>query len=191
MSTTPINNFFDNDALAAIVGQVLDRDLLVLALTCKEFLALCVAANGGHMRWVTGATDSTNRLHWAINVMGGKPKSSWCEALAARNNRSGMALLLTWHGVFPKANVLAAAAKEGHLELVRLLRDPEDPCPWDWRGCAFAAQNGQLATLQWLRAQDPPCPWDAQACTNAAANGHLVTLQWLRDNGCPSTPIST
>ena len=94
MLTTSIVDFLDNDTLTAIVGQVLGRDLLVLALTCKEFLALCVAANGARrMRWVTGATDSTGRLHWAIDVMGGTPTLKWCKALAARNNHDGIASL--------------------------------------------------------------------------------------------------
>ena len=169
---TPINISLNNDALAAVVGQVLERDLLVLALTCKEFLALCVAANGGHMRWVTGATDSTNRLQWAINVMGGKPKSSWCEALAARNNHDGIASLHMWHGVVPTADVLAEAAKGGHLGLVRKLRAKDPPCPWD------EAARSHWSVSSWPFAAAEPHASSSHGQGGSCARSHWSVANW-------------
>jgi ankyrin repeat protein len=101
------------------------------------------------------------------------------------------------------------AARGGHLEIVRLLR--ESGCPWDVHTiCEQAAESGSVEVLQYLVQQGciltsevtcaaadegytqlckflrgEQCPWDAIACRSAALNGHVDTLRWLREHGAP------
>eukprot|EP00873_Tetraselmis_striata_P038495 jgi/Tetstr1/458759/TSEL_045144.t1 len=79
------------------------------------------------------------------------------------------------------ANCGAAAAQEGHLDVLQWAR--EQGCPWDEVTCAEAAGEGNLEVLQWARAQG--CPWDDRTCFWAAKGGHLAALQWARAQGCP------
>ena len=76
---------------------------------------------------------------------------------------------------------LRGAARGGHLELVKHLR--EKGCEWDEWTCAAAAQEGHVHVLEYLRTNG--CPWNGTACTVAAAGNHLDTLKWLREHGCP------
>jgi len=78
-----------------------------------------------------------------------------------------------------------AAARNGHLDVLKWLRSRDPPCPWNEWTCLRAAENGHLDVLKWLRSQDPPCPWDHMASHAAAGKGHLDVLKWLVDNGCP------
>jgi hypothetical protein len=78
--------------------------------------------------------------------------------------------------------ICAAAAEEGHLHVLKWLRDSSN-CPWHAHTSAMAAENGHSQSLQW--AQGNCCPWNEETCANAAANGHLEILQWARANGCP------
>ncbi|KAL6063217.1 Ankyrin repeat-containing domain [Balamuthia mandrillaris] len=75
------------------------------------------------------------------------------------------------------------AARQGHLHLLKWLREQEDPPPWIPAVCTVATSEGQLETLQWLRSQG--CPWDEKTCSSAASGGHLEVLKWAIANGCP------
>ena len=75
----------------------------------------------------------------------------------------------------------ANAAKNGHLEVLKWLR--ENGCPWDDWTCLYAAEYGHLEVLKWVR--ENGCPWDEDTCALAAWNGHLEVLKWARENGCP------
>jgi hypothetical protein len=89
----------------------------------------------------------------------------------------------------------ACAAKNGHLKILKWIRDPTlvpegKICPWDEMTCAWTARNGQLEILKWIR--DPTmvpggdiCLWDALTCAWAAEYGQLEVLKWARSNGCP------
>ena len=78
-------------------------------------------------------------------------------------------------------DALHGAARGGHLELVKHLR--EKGCEWDERTCAAAAQEGHVHVLEYLRTNG--CPWDSNACASAAGGDQLDTLKWLREHGCP------
>jgi len=78
-------------------------------------------------------------------------------------------------------DALKGAARGGHLELVKHLR--EKGCEWDERTCAAAASEGHVHVLEYLRTNG--CPWDSNACAYAASEDQLDTLKWLREHGCP------
>ena len=86
------------------------------------------------------------------------------------------------------AEVLAKAARGGHLECLKYLRD-ECGCAWDARTCAAAASGGHVEVLSWAVYNNGTykdgCPWDESACAAAVSGGHLNELQWLRREGCP------
>ena len=79
------------------------------------------------------------------------------------------------------STAMRAAAQEGHIDVMRCLKEAE--CPWDERTCGGAARQGQLAALQWLH--QAGCPWDESTCRAAAAGGHLSVLAWAHLNGAP------
>jgi hypothetical protein len=78
-------------------------------------------------------------------------------------------------------DALKGAARGGHLELVKHLR--EKGCEWDEWTCAAAAQEGHVHVLEYLRTNG--CPWNSDACSCAAGGDQLDTLKWLREHGCP------
>jgi len=73
----------------------------------------------------------------------------------------------------------AHAALEGHLEILKYLRE-EVKAPWDWRTAAGAAESGHLHILEYLveRKYDE---FDEEACESAAMNGHLDCLKYLHE----------
>ena len=73
----------------------------------------------------------------------------------------------------------AYAAKNGHLEVLKYLRE-EVKAPWDSGTANFAAQNGHLHILEYLieRKFDQ---YSANACEFAATHGHLDCLKYLRE----------
>jgi hypothetical protein len=79
------------------------------------------------------------------------------------------------------SEALRGAARGGHLELVKHLR--EKGCEWDEWTCAAAAQEGHVHVLEYLRTNG--CPWNSDACSCAAGGDQLDTLKWLREHGCP------
>ena len=74
-----------------------------------------------------------------------------------------------------------AAAQQGHLEVLKYLH--EKGCPWDKRTCMFAAKAGHLDVLKYLH--ENGCPWNEYTCMFAADAGHLDMLKYLHENGCP------
>ena len=85
--------------------------------------------------------------------------------------------------------VCTEAAKNGHLNVIKWLRDREvhgeEVCPWNYVTCSYAAKNGHLNVLKWLRDRevhgDQVCPWNEDACAAAASKGRLNLLKWLRN----------
>lgn len=100
--------------------------------------------------------------------------------------------------------VLRKAIKEGHLEIVRLLRHRScyepvnlavlhghfDMIKWfhekgdikpDWIRLSDAALNGRLDIIEWLHENGVSC--SAYSMENAALGGHLNIVQWLHARG--------
>jgi hypothetical protein len=80
-----------------------------------------------------------------------------------------------------RAQLCAAAAKRGDLQLLQQLRALG--CDWNADTCMWAAQCGHLGVLMW--AHHNGCEWDTRTCRCAAAGGYLHILQWARGQGCP------
>jgi hypothetical protein len=76
-------------------------------------------------------------------------------------------------------NACANAAKNGHLEVLKYLRE-EVKAPWVWGTASYAAKNGHLHILEYLveRKYDH---YDEWTCALAAENGHLDCLKYLRE----------
>jgi len=69
-----------------------------------------------------------------------------------------------------------AAAFQGNLEMVKYCVANE--CPIDAEACAFAAQNGHLEVLKYLR-EEVKVAWNSRTASWAAKNGHLHILEYL------------
>jgi len=69
-----------------------------------------------------------------------------------------------------------AAADQGNLEMVKYCVANE--CPIDEYVCACAAQNGHLEILKYLR-EEAKAPWDSETAAWAATKGHLHILEYL------------
>ena len=54
----------------------------------------------------------------------------------------------------------SAAAKNGHLEVLKYLR--ENRCPWNSFVCSHAAERGHLEVVKW--AHENGCPWNRRFC---------------------------
>ena len=83
------------------------------------------------------------------------------------------------------ADVCAAAANNGYLNILKWARENE--CPWDETTCSWAASSGQFQTLKW--AKDNGCPWNEDTITEALKQGHWNVAIWAIDNGCPKPKI--
>jgi hypothetical protein len=77
--------------------------------------------------------------------------------------------------------ICAAAAQEGHVHVLEYLRT--NGCPWSSVAGYRAAEGNQLDTLKWLR--EHRCPWDEYTMVHAAAAGKFASLKWLHEHGCP------
>ena len=96
-----------------------------------------------------------------------------------------------WYDYVGEDDLVALAAREGHLELLQWLIQMRDEMP---RGEGLplddvlenAAEYGHLELLRWLCGEG--CFWnlmDEVVMSCAAKGGHLEVLQWLRAEGCP------
>ena len=71
---------------------------------------------------------------------------------------------------------IQAAAEQGNLEMVKYCVANE--CPTDVSACANAAKNGHLEVLKYLR-ETAKAPWAEGTASLAAENGHLHILEYL------------
>jgi hypothetical protein len=189
------------DALSAIAAFIPSEDWLPAALACKALkVAITTMTEDGSdkPRWVTMGTSSTSRLKWAIHVMGATPTVRWCEAAAERGDETTLIYLHSYDAPWNE-NVVFAAARGGHVELIKYLHYSRG-VPWalyHWldterSACRYAAMNGHFTTVQWLREQNPPCPWDPYLWESCAMTGQLAVLQWAlaQNPPCPCADYS-
>lgn len=171
------------DTLATVAGHVKKCDLLPLALSCKNFLLVCVERNGGGTKWQTKATGSIARMTWAIDACGATPTSSWSKQLARDHDRVGILWLTNERNMAPTSDVITSATIHGHLELVKFLRTQQPPFPWCDDTFAAAALRGDIETLNYLIVNG--CPFNARSCDCAAYTGKLEALKHIFEAGCP------
>jgi hypothetical protein len=81
----------------------------------------------------------------------------------------------------------STAIHKNNLEMLRLLRDGNDPCPWNEWSAVCAVINNNLEMLRFMREGNNPCPWDKDCCFAAIYNNNLEILTFLREgnNPCP------
>ncbi len=81
-------------------------------------------------------------------------------------------------------SLLAAAAREGQLNVLKYLRSGPDPQEWDDE--ILTAAMPHLECLKWLLSADAsggPCPCDAYTLSDIAWHHDLPALQWFWTNG--------
>jgi len=157
---------------AAAVGNIqvlesLERttDVYARALKAADGRALQAAARGGHLaaiKWLS------RRIY---------VKRTTLVADAARGGHQHVLdylCVVHGHGVWWDRTACRAAARGGHLEVLRRLRD----CGygWDKTTCTYAAASGCLEVLEWAHSQGCPCSY---AECRSAARTHPRVLEWL------------
>ena len=80
------------------------------------------------------------------------------------------------------SRTITAAALRGNLEMVKYCVANE--CPIDWNACAYAARNGHLECLKCLR-EEANAPWDSSVLYRAHAKKHLECLRYAVEKKCP------
>jgi hypothetical protein len=135
-------------------------------------LSLIEAAEGGHLEIAQWISDQLPCGLYDYEAMG--------QAAASHRQVDMMRWLVESGHLVANEDLLAAAARGGSLEMVKLLR--ERHCPWDSYACAAAAAGGHLDLLKWLRGEG--VEWDSLTSYQAVAYGHLAVLKWVVDNGC-------
>ena len=73
-------------------------------------------------------------------------------------------------------NTIYAATYQGNMEMVKYC--VANKCPIDFRACAYAALEGHLEILKYLR-EEGKAPWDYWTANFATKNGHLHILEYL------------
>ena len=83
-------------------------------------------------------------------------------------------------------DVIAGAARFGHIEILELMLSRGDDCG---ECTMWAARCSQLEVLKWAHAKG--LPWSSDVCKDLATEGSLEALQFVRSVGCPwgSNPL--
>ena len=81
--------------------------------------------------------------------------------------------------------IAAAAANGRHFKTLQWMQSAG--CPFDDSAMISAAKQGDLDMLKLLRSSDPPCPWSPAVCNEAMTNGvtHPDCIWWLRSRQPP------
>ena len=148
--------------------------LFIFAMVCKGWRKAQLKVGGPlctRVVWDVIAPGSVELAKWALGQ--GCPKMGGAQAVCSADSVE-VPRNTAW-------NMAEAAARFGHLELVKWLCKERD-FPMDKNVMDWAASGGHLETVQWLRSEG--CAWGVSTCAEAA-RGQLQTLQWLRAEGCP------
>jgi hypothetical protein len=153
--------------------------------------SICLLTTEGEVQWaVDRGCPVSSALAESLALAGSVPALKKAVELGAPTDhvcfyaaKGGHLELLKWvreNGCLADSRTCANAAFGGHLELLKWAR--QDGCPWDSGTCAQAALGGHLEVLKWAR--ENGCPWDSATCAYAAFGGHLEVLKWAMENGC-------
>ncbi|CAL6384541.1 unnamed protein product [Bathycoccus prasinos] len=128
--------------------------------------------------WQVAETNKLELLKWARE----EKKCDWDEEtinMAVCQGNLEMVKYCVANECPINAEACACAALNGHLEILKYLRE-EVKAPWDYWTAAWAARNGHLHILEYLveRKFDQ---YNLLACSNAAENGHLDCLKYLHE----------
>jgi hypothetical protein len=163
-------------------------------------------AAGMHATVATLVAARELGMHFTVYTMRG----------AADGNELSVLQFLHARGCPRDCTVTAAAAKKGHFEMLRWLR--ESGFAWDPREIMReVASSGNIEMAAWVKQQPRQqrrvkcdtramnaaaeaghtamcaylhaerCRWDESACIYATEQGHVETLRWLHEHGCPCT----
>lgn len=91
-----------------------------------------------------------------------------------------------WCRCLHKISICDEAARYGHINVLKWLRNPKNPFgifSWGASTCYSATKYGKLETLKWLRDFDRGesiCPWNGGHCYQIAKyNNDKKMLQWI------------
>lgn len=111
----------------------------------------------------------------------GNYRSSLMVVAAEHGCALAMAHLCRCHDGQLTAELLATAAENGHLPLMKWMCS--QGCPMNADVFAQATHNKNLDVLTWLSQVN--CPWDESVTANAAGQGNLSALKFLHKCHCP------
>ena len=159
--------FHNEDLLGLVFEYVHHHEMLSVVLTSQFFHSVCQ-----RFGLTTNLTTSVKRfchsidgIQWILDCGCPACNIPILAATVADSEQGALDVLLYLRneGIgFFDACPLSAVASRGFLRVIHILRTSE-----------AAARNGHLEVLRWLRSQDPPCPWDVDTCTAAAENGYM------------------
>lgn len=168
---------------AAMYGHVHILEYLHTTHATYDAFAACAAAGQGHV----------HVLEW-FNEHG---YILWQDRILQRAARENQIKVLEWACSQPStrfyratgltADIMAEAAKGGHVEAMQWLRD--HGTDWNTYVSDAAAREGKLEALRWL--VDKGCPLDPDAAINACCedeyNETLEAFVWLVETYAPLT----
>lgn len=163
---------------AAASGDIFMIDWLDERQCRGDGLALARAAELGH----------THILQWLLHR--GYPRDTRAIASAAGAGRRDTLLWLWsrdfgWEGRLKYRCPYAAAAMEGHTDVMRWLHEHGCPILDTQKACDRAASRGHLSVLRWLFATVEIDDWLRRSLTaSAALHGQVGVLIWLGSEGC-------
>jgi len=158
-------------------------------------------------------TNKLELLKW-IREEGKFDWDEWTITRAARQGNLEMVKYCVANECRIDKSACAFAALEGHLEVLKYLRE-EAEAPWDWYTATWAAQYGHLHILEYLVEREfdefdefsccsaakfghldclkylhetAKAPWNSRAVQRAHENNHTECEQYLLDNNCPLPP---
>jgi hypothetical protein len=150
------------------VAQWLSRCGLVVPAECEG--AAAAAARHGHMRCLALL------LHLGCPLNGDA-----LAEVASQGDLDALRHLEIHRPCVWNANILSAAARNGHWGVVRWLRERE--CPWTEEVFSAAAIHNDAAVMAWLWRER--CPFSVWTTWSAARAGSFEALRWLHRKGCP------
>ena len=173
--------WLDNDALSILYTHV---DLpFALRLTCRQ---LRDAHPGDTKSRYRDVVSSEAMVSWAIDHGAARHAGgALAEAAAVAGNLPVLQYVHIFTNLVLKRNLTEAAAKCGHLAVLKWLRERE--CPWDEEVAGEAASRGHIHILDWALDNNVPMGDSTPVSTTpmgmlvrkAARNGRMECVRWL------------